>query len=113
MAPRRDSAAARLVLTVDLPTPPLPAATAMMFFTPGSRGFDGWLGRPTTVALKRTSTALMPGSLPTAAWIDDVITSFDGQAGVVSSMSMIARPPSTATALTIPAVTKPTLSAGS
>ena len=47
MAPSRDSAAARLVLTVDLPTPPLPAATAMMFFTPGSRGFDGWLGRPT------------------------------------------------------------------
>ncbi len=44
-APCRASAAARLVLTVDFPTPPLPAATAMMFFTPGSRGLSGWLGR--------------------------------------------------------------------
>ena len=37
---------ARLAETVDLPTPPLPELTAMMFFTPGSscstagRGFD-------------------------------------------------------------------------
>ena len=39
LAPLTASAAARLVVTVDLPTPPLPAATAMMFFTPGNRGF--------------------------------------------------------------------------
>jgi hypothetical protein len=31
------SAIAMLTLTVLLPTPPLPAATAMMFFTVGSR----------------------------------------------------------------------------
>src|SRR6056297_455271 len=35
-APSAASASARLVATVDLPTPPLPEATAMMFLTPGS-----------------------------------------------------------------------------
>src|SRR6185503_1484522 len=95
--PRRASAAARLVLTVDLPTPPLPAATAMMFLTPGRRGFDGWLGRPTTFAVKRTSTPATPGTLPTAASIERAITARDGQAGVVSSMPTIARSPSSAT----------------
>ena len=33
-------ARARFAATVDLPTPPLPEATAMMFLTPG-RGFNG------------------------------------------------------------------------
>src|SRR6188472_4594488 len=101
VAPNRDSAAARLVLTVDFPTPPLPAATAMMFLTPGRRGFDGWLGRPTTRAVNFTSTPPTPGSLPTALSIDFAITARDGQAGVVSSMPMTARPPSSATDDTI------------
>src|SRR5215510_2493660 len=101
LAPRRASAAARLVLTVDFPTPPLPAATAMMFFTPGSRGFDGWLGRPHTVAPKVTSTPVTPASLPTAALIAPSIVALDGQAGVVSSIPIAARPPSTTTDDTI------------
>src|SRR3954462_3906482 len=103
VAPIRASAAARLVLTVDLPTPPFPAATAMMFLTPGRRGFEGWLGRPTTRAVSFTSTAAMPGNLPTAVSIDRVITARDGQAGVVSSMPMTARSPSSVTDDTIPA----------
>jgi len=37
-APPLARATARLTARVDLPTPPLPEATAMMFFTPGSRG---------------------------------------------------------------------------
>src|SRR3954453_6472413 len=105
VAPSAAGAAARFVLTVDFPTPPLPAATAMMFLTPGRRGFDGWLGRPTTRAVSFTSTAAMPGNLPTAVSIDRAITSRDGQAGVLSSMPMIARSPSTATDDTIPADT--------
>src|SRR5215471_8351769 len=95
LAPRRDSAAARLVLTVDLPTPPLPAATAMMFFTPGRRGFDGWLGRLTTLASSLTSTSVTPARRPTASRMDRVISTFDGQAGVVSSIVTATRPPST------------------
>src|SRR3982751_5486071 len=113
VAPRRASAAARLVLTVDLPTPPLPAATAMMFLTPGRRGFEGWLGRPTTRAVKRTSTPPTPGRLPTAVSIDRAMTVRDGQAGVVSSMPTIARSPSRATDDTIPADTKSTFRTGS
>ncbi len=34
-APSAASASARLTAVVDLPTPPLPLATAMMFFTAG------------------------------------------------------------------------------
>src|SRR6266850_36910 len=36
--PQRASASARFTATVVLPTPPLPAPTAMMFFTPGGGG---------------------------------------------------------------------------
>ena len=36
--PHRASASARFTATVVLPTPPLPAPTAMTFFTPGSGG---------------------------------------------------------------------------
>jgi hypothetical protein len=35
-APSADSASARLTAVVDLPTPPLPEATAMMFLIPGT-----------------------------------------------------------------------------
>jgi hypothetical protein len=113
LAPARASAAARLVLTVDLPTPPLPAATAMMLRTPGRRGFDGWLGRLATCAVNVTSTRVTPGRRPTASSIDRVMTSFDGHAGVVSWMPITARPSANATDDTIPALTKSTPSAGS
>ena len=36
VAPSAASASARLTAVVDLPTPPLPEATAMMFLTPGT-----------------------------------------------------------------------------
>ncbi len=36
-APRAARLAARLIATADLPTPPLPEATRITFFTPGSR----------------------------------------------------------------------------
>jgi len=37
-APSRASASARLAAVVDLPTPPLPEATAITFFTPAKAG---------------------------------------------------------------------------
>ncbi len=112
-APCRASAAARLVLTVDLPTPPLPAATAMMFFTPGRRGLSGRLGRPRTFDESLTSTPAMPGMAPTACSTARAISSFDGQAGVVSSTVICARSPASSTALIIPSVMRSRLSAGS
>src|SRR5689334_16273362 len=44
-----ESATARLALTVDLPTPPLPLATATMFFTPG-RNLRG--GTATVISIR-------------------------------------------------------------
>ncbi len=101
------------MLTVDLPTPPLPAATAMMFFTPGSRGFEGWFGRPHTLAVSLTSTPLTPATAVTASVTVRVMTSRDGQAGVVSSIVTPTRSPAIVISLTIPAETKSVPSAGS
>jgi hypothetical protein len=66
--PHRASASARLTATVVLPTPPFPAPTAMMFFTPGSGGppFSG-ADADRTLTVRRTSTWLTPGSARTAA----------------------------------------------
>src|SRR5436190_7791020 len=85
----------------------------MMFFTPGSRGFWALLVRPVTTAPRSTSTAVTPGSLPTAAWIDFVIASREGQAGVVRLMPTRTRPPLTLTSRTMPAETKSICNAGS
>src|SRR2546427_722864 len=85
-APLLRRAAARLTATVDLPTPPLPDATAIVCLTPG-RTSDG-LGRMKagrTLAVIRTSTAVTPGSSPTASSACDLNRSRTGQAGVVSS----------------------------
>src|SRR6266581_1331024 len=85
-APLLRSAAARLTATVDLPTPPLPEATAMVCLTPG-RISDG-LGREKagrTLAVIRTSTPVTPASAPTASSACVLKRSRTGQAGVVSS----------------------------
>ena len=63
MPPHFASAIARLTATVVLPTPPLPAPTAMTFFTPGIG--DRAPSPPTasrTRALICTSTAATPGT---------------------------------------------------
>src|SRR4029453_10973290 len=68
LLPHFDNAIARLTATVVLPTPPLPAPTAITFFTPGTDCRDP--SAPTasrTRALICTSTALTPGSCITAA----------------------------------------------
>src|SRR5687768_3887060 len=105
-APHFASASARFTATVVLPTPPLPAPTAITFFTPGAAG------RPVsgaetarTLAVICTSTPVTPGSALTAAvaWLRN--WSLTGHAGVVSSMVKATRPRSIARFLTKPSVT--------
>jgi hypothetical protein len=86
--PQRASASARFTATVVLPTPPLPAPTAMMFFTPGSGGRPiSGADTERTLAVMRTSTAVTPGNARTAAVACSRSWSFTGQAGVVSSIA--------------------------
>src|SRR5215472_747004 len=86
LAPDCCSAAARFTATVDLPTPPLPLATAIVCLTPGSVSDAGWRMKPgRTLAVMRTSTRDTPGSEPTAASAWPLNRSRTGQAGVVSS----------------------------
>src|SRR6266516_5691573 len=92
-APLLRRAAARLTATVDLPTPPLPDATAIVCLTPG-RISDG-LGRRKagrTLAVIRTSTPVTPASWPTASSACDLKRSRTGHAGVVSSKVKLTRP---------------------
>src|ERR1043166_4194980 len=99
------SATARFTATVVLPTPPLPAPTAMMFFTPGS---GARAPSPTplerTLAVMLTSTALTPGIAITTALAWSRIWSFTGHAGVVNSIVN-----ETVPALTLRSLTKPRL----
>ncbi len=81
-APCPDSARARFTATVDLPTPPLLEATAMMFFTP----FTGWGPTPRvacTSALMSTVTPFTPGTPATASSAHFWSSPRMGQAGVV------------------------------
>ena len=89
------NAIARLTATVVLPTPPLPAPTAMMFLTPGHRRLAR-LRRARRAHLRGhlMSTVVTPGIALTAACAWSRIWSFTGQAGVVSSMANATAPPS-------------------
>src|SRR5438445_10714111 len=92
-APLLRRAAARLTATVDLPTPPLPDAMAMVCLTPG-RISEG-LGRRNAgraLAVSRTSTPVTPGSSPIASSACDLKRSRTGHAGVVSSKVKLTRP---------------------
>ena len=61
------SAIARLTATVVLPTPPLPAPTAMMFFTPGTGVLPMSPLVDRTCAVISISTEDTPGSCDTSA----------------------------------------------
>src|SRR3954466_10498566 len=102
--PSSDSAAARLAVTVDLPTPPLPEPTQMMFDTSASAPSGRPPLRPSFVCSapfsvsvstsKETSTCVTPSSadtdLATAVWKWLRI----GQPGVVSETITATRPSS-------------------
>src|SRR5258706_9709855 len=106
-APLLRRAAARLTATVDLPTPPLPEATAIVCLTPGkiSEGF-GRMKAGRTLAVIRTSTAVTPGISPTRSCACDLKRSRTGQAGVVSSNVKLTLPCGlTSSSLIIPRLT--------
>ena len=101
--------AARLTVTEDLPTPPLPEATAstlvvesspqkVIFFccwaAPGPRRRVTMAWRWSSVITPRsTLTPVTPGSGDTAAVTSLVIRSFSGQPATVSSTSTVTSPP--------------------
>src|SRR3954454_3000120 len=100
------SAMARLTATVVLPTPPLPAPTAMMLRMPaiGARPPPGATA-DRTAAVMSTSTDVTPATPPiaAAAWLRSC--SFTGHAGAVSSIVTATGPPSSATRFTKPRLT--------
>ena len=111
-APARASATARLTLTVLLPTPPLPDATAMTFLTPGSscsaaRGLARRTVAPQAIARPATPT----GS--SARRTSDSIWSLSGQAGVVSSIVNATSAPSITRSRIMLRVTRSPPSSGS
>src|SRR6478735_8773006 len=63
LAPWRASASARFTATVDLPTPPLPAATAMTFFGPLRTALSLGAGRYAVLTSGMTVVRLAPRAL--------------------------------------------------
>ncbi len=62
-APILDKAMARFTATVVLPTPPLPAPTAITFFTPGSGGLPcSGAVADRTLTLSAISTSMTPAT---------------------------------------------------
>src|SRR5918993_2143592 len=115
--PRVASATARLTVTEDLPTPPLPEATAYTRVSdPGlANGISlaGWPGPRSCscsacrccalITSRSTRTAVTPGSGDTAAVTSRVIVSFIGQPATVRKMPTVTAPSgATSTPLTMP-----------
>src|SRR5665647_1020052 len=94
LAPNWARARASPTETVDLPTPPLPLATAMTWATPGMGDFWGsrFLG---TREENLISTSVTPGTAATAPRASVWIWAFRGQAGVVSTTVKLTLDPST------------------
>src|SRR5574337_1432489 len=104
LAPARIRATARFAATVDLPTPPLPLATATVLSTPGR--YDDWGSREVvTREVMVTSTCSTPGRAATTCLAPSSICFLTGQAGVVSSMANLTLPPSICTSLMKPSET--------
>src|SRR5512139_3176538 len=103
-APVLARATATFTAVVDFPTPPLPAPTATMLRMPGIC----WRPKPPrvlTFAVIFARAAVTPGSAATSASAWDFISSFTGQAGVVSSTVKSTAPPRISTSFTKPRVT--------
>ena len=119
-APSRARPTASIVETVDLPTPPLPAPTAMICRTFGKGlalpcAFS--LGRRTSAVNSRaTSGTACPPSAAlwrTASSTSARIRSFMGHAGVVSSTTSSTRSPEISIRFTMPSVTRSLCRSGS
>ena len=98
--------------TVLLPTPPFPAPTRTMFFTPGVSCPCATPGAERTWAPQVTSTRLNPAP-SSAAFTSLPMTSLSGQAGVVSSTLRRTVSPATARSFTMPSETRSRRSSGS
>src|SRR5450759_3775171 len=93
LAPLMRRAQARLIATVDLPTPPFPDATAIACLTPGMPCFGCRpLKAGRTLAVIFRSTAVTPGRSATSLCAMVWKRSLTGQAGVVSSKMKLTRP---------------------
>ena len=115
-SPRAAIAAARLTVTLDLPTPPLPDATAYTRVSePGwANGMTGSRASPRSclrssvrcssfITSRVTLTAPVPGTSATAAVTRSEISVFFGHAAVVRYISTCTPPSaSTSTLLTMP-----------
>src|SRR6266540_2617603 len=111
-APSFASPTARFTAIVLLPTPPFPAPTRMMFFTPGVSCDCATPGAERTWAPQATSTRRKPAA-SRAPFTSLPMVSLSGQAGVVSSTFSRTVSPSTERSLTIPRETRSRRSSGS
>src|SRR5688500_3912920 len=113
-APLFDNATARLTATVVLPTPPLPAPTAITFLTPGSGGLP-CSGADTDLTTKRvsTSTPATPGSVNTAVFARSASIARLAGDGFADSIANATRSPAIVTSLTYLSVTMSTCRSGS
>ena len=109
-SPSAAIATARLAVTDDLPTPPLPDAIANTLVSePGcANGMTGSRSVPRSsvrsaarcsadMTPNTTATSSIPSTLAAAALTSRVSVSFSGQPGVVRSMPTVARVPATST----------------
>ncbi len=106
------SESARFTVTVDLPTPPLPEATAMMFLTPGSRFRSPRIVVTRLVKLICTDMSV-PKSSSSAARQSASSFSFIGHAGVVRTIVKLMEVPSIKMSSTIFRVTRSFRKSGS
>jgi len=82
LAPWRASASARLTATVDLPTPPLPAATATTFLGPLSTALSLGAGTNAVTTSGITVTRLAPSALIACSSLDDELAALGQRIGV-------------------------------
>ena len=111
-APSSAKATAKLTEVVDFPTPPLPEAIAIMFFTFGRTGAAS-LTVVTWEVMKMSHSTSLPKSFSSSSRQLFLITSFKGQAGVVKTTLKLTLFPSIFIFWIIPKVTKSFFKSGS
>src|SRR5687767_6438231 len=106
LAPSAASANARFTETVDLPTPPLPEATAIRFLTPVTSLAPFWALWDSILEETFTVTPDTPDKATTISRTIDASLSLKPAAGYPSAMSTVTAPSLTATFLMALAATR-------
>ena len=109
--PVRASAAARLTDTVDLPTPPLPLATATTWCTPGMAGLAAGVGLGAAGRSMTISTGRSTSGLRVSATLRRIVSTTSALPVEGASSTVTAAPP-TAMSLTTPKATMSRLKPG-